>query len=168
MCSRTSHFQTTQEFFLICWKAPIQVTLCWRLVTICLAGTDRAQNNNLRGHDLESQVKYTFVVSLRFYQQFLWKRYANMSKKLPKGGQEKKNSRRNSLTDVDTLWLKLRHEGATWRKSEQEAIIWRSLPELSFGTSWVSIHWAVMEIEPPKLCLKSTRIALAKQDGYRK
>ena len=62
--------------------------------------------------------------------------------------------KRNSLTDVRTLWRKLRHEGEIWRKSDQH-IIWRSFPEPSFGISWGSIHWAVIEIELPKLCLKS-------------
>ena len=62
--------------------------------------------------------------------------------------------KRNSLTDVDILWRKLRHEGEIWRKSDQH-VIWRSFPELSFGISWGSIHWAVIEIEPPTLRLKS-------------
>ena len=35
-----------------------------------------------------------------------------------KVARRKKNIRRNSLTDVDTLWCKLHHEGEIWRKSD--------------------------------------------------
>ena len=73
-----------------------------------------------------------------------------------KGGQEKERIKReydwNTLTQVDNLWCKLCHEGATWHKCGR-AIIWRSFPELSFGISWVSKHWAIVETESPKLCL---------------
>ena len=47
------------------------------------------------------------------------------------------------------------HEGASWRK-----VFRRSFPELSFGISWVSIHHAVMEIDP-KTWPKINRIAIA-------
>ena len=69
----------------------------------------------------------------------------------PVSGRRRKS---NSLMDVHTLWRKLRHEGEIWHKSDQH-IIWRPFPEPSFGISWGSIHWAIIEIEPPKLCLKS-------------
>ena len=79
------------------------------------------QNVNFQGHDLESQGKSrSFVkvsnilqnflhpthehiceVSLRSYWQFLWKTCAQFSESWPL--EERKNIRRKSLTDVDTL-----------------------------------------------------------------
>ena len=99
-------------------------------------------------------------VSLKSYCQLF--RYGSLKVAIRKR-RKKERIKRNSLTDVDTLWRKLRHEGKIWRKSDQH-MIWRSFPELSFGISCVSIHWAVIEIKPPKLRLKWTRIAIAKHE----
>ena len=117
--------------------------------------------NNILHCNPHTTHEHTCEVLLRSYQQFLWKTCAQFPQKWP--GERRKNIRRNSLTDVDTLWRKLHHEGEIWLKSDQH-MIWRSFLELSFGISWDSIDWAVIEIEPPKVCLKSTWIAIAKQD----
>ena len=92
--------------------------------------------------------EYTCEVSLKSYGQLF--RYGEQIV----ARKRRRRIKRNSLTDVDILWRKLRHEGEIWRKSDQH-VIWRSFPELSFGISWGSIHWAVIEIEPPTLRLKS-------------
>ena len=94
--------------------------------------------------------EYTCEVSLKSYGQLF--RYGEQI--VARRKKERRRIKRNSLTDVDILWRKLRHEGEIWRKSDQH-VIWRSFPELSFGISWGSIHWAVIEIEPPTLRLKS-------------
>ena len=102
------------------------------------------------------------TLPMSIYVKFRWNRIASCLDTVAYSGQEKKKERkkkeegikRNSLMDVHTLWRKLRHEGEIWRKSDQH-IIWRSFPEPSLGISWGSIHWAVIKIEPPKLCLKS-------------
>ena len=97
--------------------------------------------------------EYICQVSLKSYFQLL--RYGSLKvARRKRKKEERRRRKRNSLTDVHTLWSKLRHEGEIWCKSDQH-IIWRSFPEPSFGISWGSIHWAVIEIELPKLCLKS-------------
>ena len=101
----------------------------------CLSSNwDITQNVNLQGHDLENQGhlwrstifcknfpqsthEHTCEVSLRFHQQFLWKICTQFFQKWT-GEERNKNCRRNSLTDVDILWYKLRHEEVIWRKSD--------------------------------------------------
>ena len=113
---------------------------------------DMAQNVILHSCDLErsrsSMRSIIFCTAIRtlsmsIHVKFRWDPTGSFSGKLahnfPKSGQEKeerrkKNIRRNSLTDVDTLWHKLYHEGEIWRKSDQH-MIWRSFLELSFGIS---------------------------------
>ena len=75
-------------------------------------------------------------------------------------GEERRTVGETNLTNIDTLWCKLCHEGANWHKN-QICLIWRSSPELTFELSWASIHWAVIEIDPLKLCPKSTSIFFA-------
>ena len=101
--------------------------------------------------------EYTCEVSLKSYGQLF--RYGEqiVARRKKERKKERRRIKRNSLTGVDTLWRKLRHEREIWRKSDQH-VIWRSFPEPSFGISWVSIHWAVIEIEPPKLRLKSAEL----------
>ena len=69
----------------------------------------------------------------------------------------KKKDRKNNrpTTNVDTLWRKLCHEELTWHRSDN-SIIWRSFLKVLFGISWVSIHWAFMEIEPLKIAWIAT------------
>ena len=83
------------------------------------------------------------------------------SNRSPKGGQEKKKER-IWQKHFDSGWLYVT-QITPWMgnlTSNNLNLIWRSFPELSFGVRWVSIHWAVMEIEPLKICLKSTWIAI--------
>ena len=129
---------------------------------------DMAIEVKMNGADQDYQWKSTIFcttldtpsvsIHMKFHQNLFTSILRKLSQKNASGlalpGQEKKNHRRNTVTDVDTLRRKLRHEGAFWRQSDQH-VIWRSFPELSFGISWGSIHWAVIEIEPPTLRLKS-------------
>ena len=74
---------------------------------------------------------------MSIYVKFRWNRIAScLDTVVPKSGQEKKKERKKkeeykkpSLTDVHTLWRKLRYEEEIWRKSDQH-IIWRSFLNL--------------------------------------
>ena len=161
------------RYFLICWKSPTQAT-CYPVLKFGddLSSRNRGMAQNVILHicDLERSRSNTrsikFCTAMRtlpmsIHAKFGWNLMAScldtVNKSLTEewpGERKKERIKRNSLTDVDILWRKLRHEGEIWRKSDQH-VIWRSFPELSFGISWGSIHWAVIEIEPPTLRLKS-------------
>ena len=165
--SRTSHVQTAQDVF---WyiKRPWPKLPCVKIWQQFVQQIPRYspkcdfthlwpwkvkvnhEVNKILHCNAHTTHEYTCEVSLKSYCQLF--RYGEqiVDQKVAR----KRRIKRNSLTDVDTLWRKLRHEGEIWRKSDQY-IIWRSYPEPSFGISWVSIYWAVIEIEPPKLRLKS-------------
>ena len=178
--SRTSHVQIANIFFDLLKGPDISYPVLKFGNNLFSRNWDIAQSVILCSCDLErsrSTVRsIKFCTAMRtlpmsIHVKFRWNFIAScldtvnksLTKKWPGEERKKERIKRNSLTDVDTLWRKLCHEGAIWRKSDQY-IIWRPFPELSFGMGWVSIHWAVIEIEPTKLCLKSARIAIAKQE----
>ena len=105
--------------------------------------------------------KYTYEVSSKSFHQYPQKTF---SKKCFRFGQEK-NHRRNTVTDVDTLRRKLRHEGAFWRQSDQH-VIWRSFPELSFGISWGLNTLSRYRDRATDTSPKIMGIAILKQEDY--
>ena len=157
---------------LMCWKALIQAILCYNLVPIVPAVT-KIWPTMLIYRVVTLKVKvtcegqqyfaklpalYPWGYKWSFIEIPLAVSLENLGIILPKsarGQEKKKKHRRNSLTDVGILWCKLCHEGAIWHKSDHH-INWRSFPEFSFGITWVSVHRSVIEIDPAKLCLKST------------
>ena len=161
-------------------KGPTQTTQCSNLVPICPAKTEIWPNTwfyiivTLKGQGHPWGQQYFSPQSTLYLWANLWSFIDNLlavslenlckifSKVARRKKEKKKKVRRNSLTDGDTLWRKLHHEGEIWRKSDKH-MIWRSFLELLFGISWGSIHWAVIEIEQLKVCLKSTRSAIVKQ-----
>ena len=172
--SRTSHVQTAQDIF---WfvesprpKLPC-VKIWWRFVqqeprygpkcdfTHLWPWKVKVKHevNKILHCNAHTTHEYTCEVSLKSYGQLF--RYGEqiVARRKKERKKERRRIKRNSLTGVDTLWRKLHHEREIWRKSDQH-VIWRSFPEPSFGISWVSIHWAVIEIEPPKLRLKSAEL----------
>ena len=172
--SRTSHVQTAQDIF---WfvesprpKLPC-VKIWWRFVqqeprygpkcdfTHLWPWKVKVKHevNKILHCNAHTTHEYTCEVSLKSYGQLF--RYGEqiVARRKKERKKERRRIKRNSLTGVDSLWRKLHHEREIWRKSDQH-IIWRSFPEPSFGISWVSIHWAVIEIEPPKLRLKSAEL----------
>ena len=111
--------------------------------------------NNISQNFAYHILKYPCEVSSRSYRQFHQKICAKIYFWF---GQEK-NSRRNSFTDVDTLWWKLHHDRATWCKSDQT---W--FEDLSLNFIWhklgLNTFWADMQIEPLKLYLQSAWTAI--------
>ena len=168
------------KIFFTLFKGPNPSYLVLTFAGNCLSSNwDFTQNVNLQGHDLENQGhlwrsrifcknfpqsthEHTCEVSLRSHQQFFLENLRTIFPKVDRR-RKKQNCRRNSFTDVDILWYKLCNEEVIWHNRKWPHKIWRSFPERSFAISWVSIHWAVIVIELPKLCLKSTWIAIAKQ-----
>ena len=123
------------KIFFTLFKGPNPSYLVLTFAGNCLSSNwDITQNVNLQGHDLENQGhlwrstifwknfpqsthEHTCEVSLRSHQQFLWKICAQFFHKWTRE-ERNKNRRRNSLTDVDILWYKLRHEEVIRRKSD--------------------------------------------------
>ena len=143
---RTSHFQSAQDFFYLLTGPDPSYPVLKFGVNLSSRNWDMAQNVILYSCDPErsrSSVRSIIFCSairtlpMSIHVKFHWDPTRSFSGKLahnlPKSGQEKErrkmNLRRNSLTDVDTLWRKLHHEGEIWRKSDH---IWFEDLSLNF------------------------------------
>ena len=164
--SRSSQVQTTQAVFLFIERLRpklLSAKLWWQLVQQEPRHGPKYDFTMLwpwkvkvirEGRNNFYQTLATYVLKstrVKFHQNlitsFFVTVFQSLTERWPGERKKKEEYDINTLTQVDTLWRKLHHEAVIWLKGDQ-AIIWRSFSELSFGISWASIHWA-MEIEPP-------------------
>ena len=113
--------------------------------------------NNILHCNPHTTHEHICEVSLRSYWQFLWKSLAQCGQKWL--GERKKEPKEKQFDGrwrfVMPIMAWMSDLTSKWPHNN---IIWRSFPEILFGISRVSIHWAAREIEPPKLCLKSSEL----------